>query len=320
MNPSFDANGEFLYFLSYRDFTTRMDIFEDNHVIRNPVQVMAVQLRAGSAAVREGRGRQKAERAAVPDRPRRHRGPRVPAARSSRATTSSSRPARASSRGPRPTSSARASTRRCSLRRARTSGRCTCSTWARRSSPSPRRHVSDWKLSLNREQMIAKKGNVYNVSAVDKVAGSKALGTKLNLDQMTYRVEPGRRSGRRSSTTPGAGIATSSTTPNMHGHDWKKIGDKFRALLPELNTRAGPELAAVADGRRAVRFAHLHLRRRHQLPRSCRRTRCCTGLLGADLTADPSGYPKLARILGPTPYNRDLVGAARAPGRRREGR
>jgi tricorn protease len=33
-----------------------------------------------------------------------------------------------------------------------------------------------------------------------------------------------------------------------------------------------------------------------------------TGLLGADFAADPSGYPRLARLLGPTAYNRDLVG------------
>ena len=49
MNPSFDVNGGYLYFLSYRDFSTQIDIFEDNHVIPHPVQVMAVQLEAGQA-------------------------------------------------------------------------------------------------------------------------------------------------------------------------------------------------------------------------------------------------------------------------------
>ena len=61
LNPSFDANGEFLYFLSYRDFTARMDIFEDNHVILNPVQVMAVQLKAGQAPPFEKGAARKAE-------------------------------------------------------------------------------------------------------------------------------------------------------------------------------------------------------------------------------------------------------------------
>jgi tricorn protease-like protein len=47
LNPSFDANGDYLYFLSYRNFDTRIDIFEDDHVIEHPVQVMALQLKAG---------------------------------------------------------------------------------------------------------------------------------------------------------------------------------------------------------------------------------------------------------------------------------
>ena len=49
---------------------------------------------------------------------------------------------------------------------------------------------------------------------------------------------------------------------NMHGNDWKKIGDKFKAVIPELNNRGRPELAALADGRRAVRLAHLRVGRR----------------------------------------------------------
>ena len=47
VNPSFDPKGELLYFLSYRSFTTRVDVFEDNHVIPKPVMPVAVQLRAG---------------------------------------------------------------------------------------------------------------------------------------------------------------------------------------------------------------------------------------------------------------------------------
>ena len=50
LNPSFDKNGECLYFLSYRNFETQLDLFEDNHVIPNPVQVMALQLRKGEKA------------------------------------------------------------------------------------------------------------------------------------------------------------------------------------------------------------------------------------------------------------------------------
>ena len=47
LNPCFDANGEYLYFLSSRNFDVQMDFYEDNHVIANPYQVMVVQLQAG---------------------------------------------------------------------------------------------------------------------------------------------------------------------------------------------------------------------------------------------------------------------------------
>ena len=49
INPCFDAGGDYLYFLSSRNFDVQMDFYEDNHVISAPQQVMAVQLRAGEA-------------------------------------------------------------------------------------------------------------------------------------------------------------------------------------------------------------------------------------------------------------------------------
>ena len=47
LNPTFDADGKHLWFLSYRNFAARIDIFEDNHVIANPVRVMVAQLQSG---------------------------------------------------------------------------------------------------------------------------------------------------------------------------------------------------------------------------------------------------------------------------------
>ncbi len=47
LNPAFDANGSYLYYLSSRNFSVQMDFYEDNHIIDAPQQVMLVQLRAG---------------------------------------------------------------------------------------------------------------------------------------------------------------------------------------------------------------------------------------------------------------------------------
>jgi dipeptidyl aminopeptidase/acylaminoacyl peptidase len=65
VNPSFDAKGELLYFLSYRSFTTRVDVFEDNHVIRSRCRSPSAPRRP-EAAVREGaegRGEERRARA-----------------------------------------------------------------------------------------------------------------------------------------------------------------------------------------------------------------------------------------------------------------
>ena len=47
LNPCFDQNGDYLYFLSSRNFDIAMDFYEDNHIVRTPQSVMAVQLKDG---------------------------------------------------------------------------------------------------------------------------------------------------------------------------------------------------------------------------------------------------------------------------------
>ena len=60
---------------------------------------------------------------------------------------------------------------------------------------------------------------------------------------------------------------------DMHGHDWKAMGDKFRAIIPFLVLAGRAQLADVADGRRTVRRAHVHRGRRHGPGRDARRRR-----------------------------------------------
>ena len=88
LNPRFDADGGYLYFLSYRNYQIGMDPFEDNHIVANPARVMVAQLRKGEKPPfvkrpatepaprrrgREGRG----EEGRPGPLPRGRRGPRV---------------------------------------------------------------------------------------------------------------------------------------------------------------------------------------------------------------------------------------------------
>jgi tricorn protease len=310
LNPTFDANGEYLYFLSYRDFTARMDIFEDNHVILNPVQVMAVQLKAGQAPPFEKGVARKAE----------------------------PQPFRIDVAGieqrvfPLPVKTGNyfflkagkgvvtwASTDFFGESEYETvftpSGedKWTLNAFdmASQKLTVSEDTLSDWRLSLNREQAIVRKGNIYSVGATDKVAGSKGFGAKLNLDQMTYRVSP---------VAEWTQIFNDAWRwyrdffydANMHGNDWKRIGDKFRAMLPELNNRSDLNwLLSQMVGELCV--SHTYVSGGDFSPTQLPPNPVYTGFLGADIKADASGYPKLVRILGPTVYNRDLVAPLARP-------
>jgi tricorn protease len=308
LNPTFDANGEYLYFLSYRDFTARMDIFEDNHVIASPVQVLVVQLKAGQAPPFDKRAPHAEAGAFRVDLPGIEK--RV---------------------FPLPVKSGnyfflKAGTGNVSFASTDGFGESEYETifapngedkWtlnifdmgAQKLTISEST-VSDWKLSLNREQMITKKGNVYFVSAVDKVT-AKSQGTKLNLDQMAYRVAP---------VAEWTQIFNDSWRwyrdffydENMHGHDWKKMGDKFKAVIPELNNRADLNwLLSQMVGELSV--SHTYVSGGDFAPTQMPPNPVFTGLLGADIKTDASGYPKLARIFGPTAYNNDLTAPLSRP-------
>jgi tricorn protease len=312
MNPSFDANGEYLYFLSYRDFTSRMDIFEDNHVISNPVQVMVVSLKAGQKPPFEkdsagdkkaGIGPFRIDRAGIDKRvfplPVKAGNYFFLKAGKNGVTWAS-------------TDSFGESEYETIFK---PSGE---DTWTLNVfDMGTAKHIthettiSDWRLSLNQEQMIVRKGSVYTVIAADKAVGSKTAGTRLNLEQLTYRVSP---------ITEWTQIFNDAWRwyrdffydENMHGQDWKKIGDKFRALLPDLTTRADLNWV-LSQMVGELNVSHTYVGGGDMSPVQMPANPVYTGLLGASIKADPSGYPKLARILGPTAYNRDLVAPLSRP-------
>ena len=47
LNPRFDADGGYLYFLSNRNYQIGMDLYEDDHIVANPARIMGAQLRKG---------------------------------------------------------------------------------------------------------------------------------------------------------------------------------------------------------------------------------------------------------------------------------
>jgi tricorn protease len=90
--------------------------------------------------------------------------------------------------------------------------------------------------------------------------------------------------------------------PNLHGADWQKIHDKYAIMLPWVNHRndlsylIGEMVAELSVGHAYVNNGD------RPLPE-----RISTGLLGAGLSRDQSGYVKIDRILEGANWNEDLI-------------
>ena len=218
--PAFDADGDYLYYVSSRNFALRMDFYEDNHVIATPQQVMAVQLRDGEApAVRRRRRETEARTRRPPPCPF-----RIDTEGLVKRTYPAARPARQlllpqgrQGQGPlgsRSTPSPKTSTRTSS-------------------SPSPA--TTKWTLHIfdmaGRKDVAARRQGPGLRPVDERRAAPGAPRSRLLSRPPWTRPSPprrratsstwagsstrstSRRSGSRSSTTPGAGTAISSTTP-----------------------------------------------------------------------------------------------------------
>jgi len=90
--------------------------------------------------------------------------------------------------------------------------------------------------------------------------------------------------------------------PGMHGVDWKKMHDKYAVMLPYVNHRSdltyliGEMVAELSVGHAYVMNGERTMPERIE-----------TGLLGAKLSKDPSGYARIDRILEGANWSPSLV-------------
>jgi len=90
--------------------------------------------------------------------------------------------------------------------------------------------------------------------------------------------------------------------PGMHGVDWKKMHDKYAVMIPYVNHRSdltyliGEMVAELSVGHTYVMNGERPMPERIE-----------TGLLGARLSRDPSGYAKIDRILEGANWSQSLI-------------
>jgi tricorn protease len=311
LNPCFDAEGNYLYYLSSRNFDVQMDFYEDNHVISAPQQVMVVQLRAGERPPfadegREGKKDKKAE--ATPFR-----------------IDAEGLMARTYSLPVKPGNyfflkAGKGKVLWCSVDRftedeyeeifaprGTTKWSLHIYDLADRKEAVLNDQVRDYQMSTNSEQLIIRKDNDIYTSPVDAAFASKSNGDRLNLSSLIYTVDL-QKEWNQIFSDCWRWYRDFFYDPGFHGRDWKAMGDKYRAYIPELSSRN--ELNWVMSqmvGELCV--SHTYIDGGDYGPAATPPSLLRTGLLGADLVADPgSGLYKLAKIYGPTDINLNLPG------------
>jgi tricorn protease len=320
INPCFDAGGDYLYYLSSRNFDVQMDFYEDDHVISAPQQIMAVQLRAGEAPP-------------FGDAP-------APAEPGKADVKAPLRPFRIDVEGlalrtyPVPVEpgnffflrAGKGKAVWCSVERftedeyeeifkprGGTKWNLHVFDTASKKAAVLGDKVREFGLSANGERAVIRKDNDIFVTTVDEAFKAKGLGEKLDLQGLTYVADP-RAEWGQIFTDAWRWYRDFFYDAGFHGRDWTAMGEKYRAYLPALSSR--DELNWVLSqmvGELCV--SHTYVGGGDPGPQGPpQESPVFTGLLGADLVADKaSGLYRFEKIYGPNTINLNLRGPLVGP-------
>ncbi|HTX17181.1 MAG TPA: S41 family peptidase [Bacteroidota bacterium] len=303
LNPCFDRDGGYLYFLSSRNFDITMDFYEDNHIIRTPQAVMAVQLKAGEKPPfiesGETEGKKKAEgefRIDVEGLQQRTYPLPVPAGNYFYLKAGKGKVAW------------------CSVDKFtedeyeeifkpgdETKWQLTIFDMGSKKDAVLSDKIHDYDVSPNGEELTIRKESDVYVTTFDKAFSSKSVGERVDLGGMLYTVDD---------VPEWTQIFNDCWRwyrdffydPNMHGRDWKAMGDRYRAYIPFLSSREDLNwVMSQMVGELCVSHTYISGGDNGPAPAP---TPLFTGWLGANLTADKkSGLYKIDKIYAPTEFN-----------------
>jgi tricorn protease len=172
--------------------------------------------------------------------------------------------------------------------------------------------ISEYHVAFNGEQLLQRQGKQIILTSVDTAFRAKKAGEKVSTGVLPYAVETLAEWNQIFSDT-WRWYRDFFYDENMHGRDWKKMGDTYRAYLPDLSSR--DDLNWVLQqmvGELCV--SHTYITGGDMGPATAPKTPVFTGWLGADLQPDTrAGYYRFSRIYGPTEYNLSLTAPLARP-------
>ena len=307
--PAFDADGKYLYYVSSRNFQLQMDFYEDNHVIATPQQVMVVQLRDGEKPPFapggdnvEKKGEPEPFRIDTDGLMKRTYPLPAPAGNYFYLKAGKGKVLWASV-----SEFTEAEYEEIFRPKGDTKWTLHIFDMADRKDVTLNDKVRDFGMSANGEQLLIWKDADLYTTSVEKAFGSKAPGAKLGLSGLVYTVDL-QKEWNQIFNDAWRWYRDFFYDANFHGRDWKAMGEKYRAYIPYLSSRA--ELNWVLSqmvGELCV--SHTYVGGGDFGPGATPGSPVFTGLLGADLAVDKaSGLYKLDKIYGPTEINLNLAG------------
>jgi len=313
LNPRFDADGDYLYFLSNRNFEITMDLFEDDHIVSNPTRVMAVQLRRGekppfAKAVTEGEQKpaDKADPAArfrIDTDGIQGRIVQLPVAPGNYFHLLAGKGYVMWSSVPEFTEDEYEEFYNVNGRT-----KWTLDVFSIKDEKAIEMDdkIAEAQVSGNGEHLIIRRENRVFATPVERAYASKKLGRDIDMSGMTYRVSP-RAEWLQIFNDAWRWYRDFFYDKDMHGRDWKAIGDRYRAYVNDIRSRQYLNwVLSEMVGELCV--SHTYISGGDMGPQTATpQSPLFTGLLGADLVADPElGLYRFVKIYGPTPYYTEI--------------
>jgi tricorn protease len=312
LNPRWDADGGYLYFLSNRNYQIGMDLFEDDHIAVNPTRVMAVQLRKGEkppfakpAVDESDKGKSGTKPDVTPaDRFRvdpdgiQNRVYALPVGPGNYFHLIGGKGHVAWSSVPEFTEEEYEEFYNV---RGRTKWIFHLFSIKDEKVVELEDKIAEAQASANGENLIIKKDSKIFTTTFEKAYQSRKLGKEVSLSGLLYRVVPQDEWNQIISDTY-RWYRNFFYDKDMHGRDWKAVTEKYRAYIKDLRSR--DQLNWVLSemvGELCVSHTYIGGGDPGVEPR--RGSPLFTGLLGADLAADKkSGLYRFEKIYGPTQY------------------
>jgi tricorn protease len=312
LNPCFDANGEYLYYLSSRNFDVQMDFYEDDHVLSSPQNIMVVQLKENE---------------------------RPPFVDTSSSVKPKAGPFRIDLNGLKKRTYAIPGLFGNYFFLKAGKGKVLWSSvdhfteaeYEEIFKPGPATKwqlhiysmderkenvltdkIRDFQMSVNGENMILQSGSDYYTTTPEKAYQSKSVGNKLSFNGMLYTVNY-RQEWLQIFNDAWRWYREFFYDQNMVGKDWNLLGEKYRAYVAQINSRDDLNwvmLQLVGE----LATSHTYISGGDGGPNTVTPSPVYTGWLGADLVPDETGgYYKFQTIYGPTEYNENIVAPLSRP-------